>query len=209
MKALGVAGLIGLMGCGPIVNFGDGTPETVYTLRTDDIPLQDPSGPYLFISLPSFAEGLGGRTVAVMIGDYERSALKNVRWATGAGDLIRDYLVASLRASTGARTLGEDGLDVKTSCRLNTYVWSMDYIPAEDGDSVHIRVETSLIDVVDGQMIARKTFNTTDSVKGRALDIMAGFNRSMEKVATELAAWMNAGDYLSQCEDITSDATND
>jgi len=197
----GVAALSLLAGCGPLISFGDGEPETVYTLRTEDLSLDDGTGPFLFVASPSFSEGLGGRKVAVMLGEYERSTLKDVRWATDAGDLIRDYLVASLRQDTNSRTLGEDGLDVKSRCRLNNYVWSMDFVPGEGGDQVHLRMETSLLDLFTGAMISRKTFDERVDVSGGKMSIMVGFNTAMQSTGTKMASWLNEGGFLADCVD--------
>lgn len=195
------AGIIGLTGCGPLISFGDNEPETVYTLTYPTKSAKSGDGPLLLISEPGFSQGLGGRGISVRLDDNERTSIKNLRWSTGVSSLLRDYMVAGFRDLTNARAIGEDGLDVKTKCRLNSYVWEMDYLPGETRaeDQVELSIELSLINLVDGALISSELFSDMEDVDDTADGITTGFNKSLAGMMPSMGSWLNAN--LSACNE--------
>lgn len=200
LKLIGVFCLItGLSGCGPIITFGDGEPETVYTLHYKGAGNAQKNGPVVFVSEPAFSQGLGGQTFIVKLSEYERTAIKNVRWSAGTDTLLRDYLVASLRDSTPAITLGEDGLDITATCRLNSFVWDMDFIPGSkpQQDRVELRIEFSLINLVTGILVDSQTYHSVQSVTGNGAGIAAGFNQATADISKNAGLWLTGNKDLS------------
>ncbi len=183
-----------LAACGPLISFGDGEPETVYTLHYEPKRTDEPTGPLVFVAEPSMVEGLGGRVIAVRLSDFERTLLKNVRWTTASSDLIREYLILSLRDHANLRTLGETGLDVSAKCRLNTTVQAMEFVPGAtpEADAITFRAEMTLVSQVTGTQAAHMVFDKGRRVEGNARGIVAGFNAAMSELAAETGRWMTA-----------------
>lgn len=180
-----------LVGCGPIINFGDGVPETVYTLHYDRFVTDDPDGALLLVTEPSFAEGLGGRLVTVRLSDFERTSLKNFRWTAPAGDLMRDYMIAALRDKAGARTVGEGGLDLNAACRLDMFVQSMAFVPGPTAsqDRIEFQVELLLVSQVTGELVDRAGYDVGRDTNGTSQAIVAAFNKGLLSL-TEAASLM-------------------
>ncbi len=200
IKCLAVgATTLALASCGPLISFGDTEPETVYTLTYPASDKDAPDGPVLFISEPGFSQGLGGRNVSVKLADNERTTVKNLRWSTSVSSLIRDFMVAGLRDRSNARAIGEDGLDVKTRCRLNSYIWAMDFLPGEarSQDAIDIRIELSLIDLDEGTLIASEEFAGSTGVDGTPAGITTGFTNSMIDMMPNLGRWLD--NHLTSC----------
>lgn len=191
LKTALVLGSVALIAsCGPLISFGDTEPDVVYSLRYSDTGSKDPTGPRIFVSEPSFADGLGGRGVRVRLDDYELTSVSNVRWSTDVSGLLRDYTVLALRDQAGAQMLGEDTLDVSTKCRLNLYVWDMAFVPGSTSadDAVTMRLEFSLVNIESGSLISRHIASFDHPVTGTAKGITTGFNDGlkglMEKVGS-------------------------
>jgi len=198
-SAVVLGSALALAACGPLISFGDGEPETVYTLNYEPQRLDEPSGPLLFISEPTVIGGLGGRSITVRLGDFERTTLKNVRWTTASTDLIREYLILSLRDSASLRTLGETGLDVSARCRLNTTIQAMEFVPGADpsADAVAFRTELTLVNQVSGQQVAHQVFDAGRRVEGSTKGIIDGFNAAMADIAAQSSRWL--GTAMTSC----------
>ena len=186
LTVLGCAAL--LASCGPLISFGDNEPDIVYSLTYNGDTKGTPTGPKIFVSEPSFADGLGGRGVRVRLTDYELTTVNNLRWSTDISSLLRDYLVLALRDKGNAQMLGEDTLDVAARCRLNSYVWEMSFVPGAlpDDDRVTMRIEYSLVDIISGSLIGRKIAFFDRSVDGSSKGIIRGFNEGMDEMVDDI-----------------------
>lgn len=181
--------LVLLTGCQQLLPIG-GDQERTFALRYDgSVPPSKPDAPLLFIDDPLMAEGLGGQSLTVVLSDGERTALKDVRWATGSASLIRDYLDRYLMARSDAAFVGEGGLDIRTRCRLQTKVWAFEFRPGAtpEEDRVFVWIEAALVSILSGDLLERSQVTSEHPVAGDdPSDVVAALDAALERVARDL-----------------------
>lgn len=184
-----------LAGCGPLISFGDDGPaDEVYSLAyAPSGPAIADDAPIIYVDEPLLAQGLGGVNVAVALDDNRRTSLMGVRWAENSSDLIRDYLVRAAGEKSGARLLGEGGLDVRAGCKLALKVWSFDFAPGASSrdDEVRVEIEFTLVRYSDNHLLGQPTFRDTQSVRSADSDrIVAAFHNAMGTVSDAAGDWL-------------------
>lgn len=184
-------GLVGLLAaCQQLLPIGS-APERTFTLEYA-APLSTPAAeaPVVFLSDPLMAEGLGGLTVTVSLDSGERTSLKNARWATDLGSLIRDYLDRALTEETDAQFVGEGSLDLKTRCRMQAKVWSFDFVPGDtpSKDRARVMIDFRIIDNLTGTQIERASGRAERSVTGNdPSDVVSALAGALQET-TDVAA---------------------
>ncbi|MFC4348861.1 ABC-type transport auxiliary lipoprotein family protein [Kordiimonas lipolytica] len=193
-NALGLVAASALLAsCGPLISFGDeGPADEIYTLRYQGSYPASGSGPVVFIDEPAVADSLKGDKVAVALPGNRRSTIDGVRWSAPLADLIRDYVLRSLAASSEARMVGDGGLDIQSSCRLGLKVWEMDFVPGARAadDKVSVVLEFTLVRLKDNQLLGMPTIAKQVSTRGSGTDaVMAAFHEAMGDAAGDAASW--------------------
>ena len=183
-----------LSACGPLVSFGGDEEAQIYSLFYEPVGSENTTGLILYVEEPLMEQDLGGRRVAVDLGDYERTYLKDVRWSAALGDQVRAYLVRAVSFETNAQGMGEGALDVAAACRLGLTVWSFDYRPGTTpaDDRVHLSIEASLVRLADGTLLGRKTFDHTSGISygdKSSSAIVASFNALMREASSAMMLW--------------------
>lgn len=182
-----------LASCGPLISFGDeGPADEIYTLRYQGGYPVNATGPVVFIDEPTVADSLKGDKVAVALPGNRRSIIDGVRWSAPLADLLRDYMLRALGASSEVRVVGDGGLDIQSSCRLGMKVWEMDYIPgARAGDDkVSVVLEFTLVRLKDNQLLGMPTIAKEVGTRGSGTNaVMAAFNEAMGDAAGDAASW--------------------
>ncbi|GHF11824.1 hypothetical protein GCM10017044_02090 [Kordiimonas sediminis] len=194
LKACSALSLLALSACGPIVSFGSDEPASIYSLDYRGPARNDAAGPVLYVSEPVMTQDLGTRRVAVQLGGFERTFLKEARWATALGDMVRGYMVEAITGATSAQALGEGALDVASNCRVGLTVRAFDYVPRSDAssdDTVLVRIEMSFVRLTDSKLLGRRDFSASQTVAGTDRhDIVASFNAAMAAAGSDMTDWL-------------------
>ncbi len=183
-----------LVGCGPLISFGDDGPaDTVYTLRYEGgYPEDETSGPLIYVEEPHFADDLDGRNVAVLLDGDKRTVIDGVAWSSPLAELVRNYMTRALGDGLGATILSEGSLDINATCRIGSKVWALEYVPgaAVADDKVVAVLELSLIRFRDSALVGHTTLQRRISLQGSGdVAVMDAFSSAMAGVADDMRAW--------------------
>lgn len=183
-----------LVGCGPLISFGDDGPaDTVYTLRYEGgYPEDETSGPLIYVEEPHFADDLDGRNVAVLLDGDKRTVIDGVAWSSPLAELVRNYMTRALGDGLGATILSEGSLDINATCRIGSKVWALEYVPgaAVADDKVVAVLELSLIRFRDSALVGHTTLQRRISLQGSGdVAVMDAFGSAMAGVADDMRAW--------------------
>lgn len=202
LRTLSLVSLLVLGACAPLINLGGSEPATAFSLRySGGRTLATEGAPVIYVDEPVMTEGLGGRDIMVRGADGSQNILKGGRWTASSSDMIRYYLVQALEDQTGARMIGEGGLDINAACRTHITVWSFEMVPGTAGtpDSVEIGLELSLVHLDTGEMLYRNRFDRTAEFTGsEPAAVVAAFHRAMAGLSGELAAGLK--DKVAACK---------
>ena len=194
-RPFAVFSLMFVAACGPLISFGDDGPaDQVFGLEyngsgqtTSDLTT------LVYVEEPLMSDGLSGRQVSVVLPDNQRTSLMGMRWSTDSVDLIRDYLVRGVSATSGVRMLGEGALDVKAGCHLGLKIWAFEFVPGNNAgdDRVNVEIEFSLVRYSDNRLIGQPTFSSSPGITGaQGEDVAAGFDRAMNAVTRQAGEWI-------------------
>ncbi len=192
------AGLL-LVGCQSLLPSND--PERTFALRYDGVvPVEKVNVPVVFLDDPLMAEGLGGQTLTVVLDGGERTALNDLRWATDLQTLIRDYLDRRLMAGTDADYVGDGGLDIQASCRLQTKFWAFELRPGASAtdDRVAVSLEASLVSLTTGELLARTQLDELRPTGTTTGDVVQSLEGALGAVSDRLTKFMVSG--LKSCQ---------
>ncbi|WCL54943.1 ABC-type transport auxiliary lipoprotein family protein [Gimibacter soli] len=201
LRTLSLVSLLALGACAPLINLGGSEPATAYGLRyPGGRALAAEGAPVIYVDEPVMTEGLGGRDIVVRGADGSQSVLKGGRWTAPASDMVRYYLVQALEDHTGARMIGEGGLDINAACRTHITVWHFEMVPGAGGtpDKAVVGLELSLVHLDTGEMLFRNRFDRTADITGNEPStVVAAFQYAMEGLSGELAEGMK--DKVAAC----------
>ncbi len=184
-----------LAGCQSILPSND--PERTFAFRYDgQVPQSKDNAPVIFLDDPLMAEGLGGQTLTVVLDGGERTALNDLRWATGLESLIRDYLDRRLMAGTDADYVGDGGLDIRATCRLHTKFWAFEMRPGVSAadDQVAVSLEASLVSLTTGELLARTQLDEVRPTSAASTsDVVMSLEGALSTVSDQLTDFMSEG----------------
>lgn len=195
MKALPLMLLIGLVGCGPIVQVGGNAPAptTLLTLSTtaQPRPYSGPATGTLGIAVPAVPAALQTLRLPVVTGATALSYLEGATWAeqpnrqfqrllsdtvAADGQAVIDMRTGNLApARTLTGTLREFGLDVSGS------------------PVVRVRYDAQLAGPRGSGAVAMKRFEASEPVVSQQpLAVAAALNRAANRVAGDVSAWVRS-----------------
>ena len=192
---LAIAAGLFLVGCGPIISFGDDGPaDDVYSLEYGTVTANTSDmATIIYVEEPLMSDGLGGIEVAVALENRKRTNLQGVRWSANSTDLIRDYFVRAIGSMSGTRLLGQGAIDVQAGCRLGVKVWAFEFVPgiSVGDDRVDIEVEFILIRYNDNRLIGQPTFSASPQVAlSDGENIVDAFHSGMTSVSRDAGNWL-------------------
>lgn len=203
LRLVAFASAMLLAGCGPLISFGEGGPaDDVFSLRYEaDRSAPAANAPVIFIDEPLMTNGLGGTQIAVQLDGNKRSRLQGARWSENSGDLIRDFVARAAGEKSGARVLGQDGIDVRSECRLGLKVWAFELVPGGSPreDLVSIEIEFTLVRAADNALLGQPVFATRQPVRAASSSrVVNAFHAGMMEVADVASAWLK--DEIAACK---------
>ena len=157
-----------LTSCGPLISFGSPDAQRTFSLSPVALNVVPENDQVIYVEEPYLSGGRDGRKLTVALSKNETTTLAGVQWSDNLSDMIRDNLVRSLERGTGAKTLGETGLDIKASCRLGLTVHAFDYVvggtPGED--MAMIDADLLLVNLQNNTLLYSQTISTTAPIVG-------------------------------------------
>ena len=203
MYSVAAAMALLLVGCGPIISFGDDGPaDDVYSLEysLNNANTND-TATIIYVEEPLMSDGLGGINVAVALENRKRTNLQGVRWSANSTDLIRDYFVRAIGRMSGTRLLGQGAIDVQAGCRLGIKVWAFEFVPGTNAgdDRVDLEVEFILVRYNDNRLLGQPTFSASPQVVlSDGENIVDAFHDGMTSISSDAGKWL--APLASQCD---------
>lgn len=184
-----------LAGCGGLIDLGpDGPPATVYTLEPlERAARQEEGAPRIYVEEPQVSGALDSQRILVRRGGTSLESLAGARWETRTPRLVQRHLATSLDNLPGLEAVGEFNIDLPVDYRLRLDLRAFEARVAEDGGQTRVTVAfvAMLIDPMTSAILASRHVSTSDEVAGADnAAIVARFNRGMQGLAQELAAWI-------------------
>lgn len=195
--ALLVALLPLLSACGGLIDLGpDGPPATIYTL--EPLPraaAQEPGAPRIYVEEPQVSGALDSQRILVRRGGVSIETLADARWEARTSRLVQRQIATSLDNSAALEAIGEFNIDLPVDYRLRIDLRAFEAQVPEGGGPTDIEIAfvALLIDPTSSAVLASRHFSASGEVGGAGnAAIIARFNREMQALVGDLAAWIVA-----------------
>ena len=144
---------------------------------------------------------LVGRPIAGALLDSDRITVrpeggsvqvyKGANWSDAAPDLVQAALLRRFEDSRKILSVSPPGNQVRGDYQLVTELRAFDSIYRQPGQpQAVIEVYARLVHLVDGEVVAARTFTASQDAGGESVDAVVGaFSRSLDQVGAELVTW--------------------
>lgn len=191
-RFVGPAALLSLGGC---TLFPTPDPPRILDLPPAISSSTPPSAHTLPVSLrldtPQASEPVSGTHVLIRPQDTELGALPDARWRDTAPVLLRDYLLESLRARSGIKTLVTDTSPAVTDLTLISELSRFEAVQTGDGVEIVIAWHAQVIDNHSRAILCNRDFRTTQRSGGEGADDLArAFGGAAATLANSTRPWL-------------------
>lgn len=187
-----------LSACGPLIEFGDGSPPpALYSIQPTVNGEMSSAKLVLYVSEPMLPGESVGTRIAVRTDAFELKFLKGGQWSEPFRMMLHRYIVGDLADTVKAQVVGAGSLDIRADCRLSIDFQRFDY---ETGSgSVVAQATARLSSLKNGNLLSSKVINVSADVSSDKSDeIVSGYNQSAGKISSALSLWLK--DALPACE---------